>query len=136
MKKNIISGILTLIFTVFTFIACDDTITGKDIDSRIIPAANVSYSQHIQPVFEVKCNISACHEDAARAGGIALTSWAQAVADPSVIFPGEPQNSRLIWAIDPNYAAVSPMPPLGYPPLTANQIEGIRTWIAEGAKNN
>jgi len=28
------------------------------------------------------------------------------------------------------------MPPVGYYPLTKNQIDGIITWIKEGAENN
>lgn len=117
------------------FSGCDDTITGKEIDERPIPQSNVSYSKHIQPVLELKCASSGCHNDATRAGGLALTSWAQTTADPIITFPGEPDNSMLVWTIEAR-AGVPPMPPVGYPPLTADQIRGIRTWIAEGAKNN
>jgi len=93
----------------------------------------VSFSQHIYPVLNIKCNNAGCHDDQTRAGGISLTTWANVVADPTVVFPGEPQNSRLVWSIEGiNY----PMPPVGYPTLTKNQIEGIKKWIEEGAKNN
>ena len=44
------------------------------------------------------------------------------------------KNSRLVGAVEGigNF----PMPPVGYPPLTENQIKGIRTWIKEGADCN
>ncbi len=136
MTKNFFNLAAILIFSACCLVSCDDTITGKDIDSKIIPSVNVSYIEYIQPVFEVKCNFSGCHEDATRAGGLALTTWAGATADPGIVFPGEPQNSRMVWTIDPGYSSATPMPPVGYPVLTINQIEGIKTWIKEGAKNN
>lgn len=133
--KQIFSVLIAIIFfIIISYTGCKDQITGSDIDKRVIPDSNVSYSQDLQPVFELKCNSAGCHEDAARAGGLSLTSCANAKADPSIVFPGEPDNSRLVWAVEGigNY----PMPPLGYPPLTANQIKGIRTWIKEGAECN
>jgi hypothetical protein len=133
--KLIVPGfLLVLFFITMSYSGCKDQLTGSDVDNRVIPDSNVSYSQHIQPVFNIKCTNAGCHEDAARAGGISLTTCASTTADPSVVFPGEPDNSRLVWAIEGigNF----PMPPVGYPPLTSNQIKGIRTWIKEGANCN
>jgi hypothetical protein len=132
--KNLIAALSILTFFAFALvIGCKDQ--GTNIDSTEIPSSNVSYSQYIQPVFDNKCNNSGCHEDASRAGGLSLTSWANTTSDPGIVFPNEPQNSRLIWAIQ-NQAGISPMPPYGYVALTKNQIDGIKTWIQEGAKNN
>lgn len=135
MKQIFSFLILIIFFIIISYTSgCKDQITGNEIDNRIIPDSNVSYSQDIQPVFNLKCANAGCHEDATRAGGISLTTCANTKADPSIVFPGEPDNSRLIWAIEGigNY----PMPPVGYPPLTTNQINGIRTWIKEGADCN
>lgn len=132
---------ILIIFITFTlliyFTGCKDTIAGsEDIDSVIIPSSNVSFSKYIQPVFFVKCATSGCHDDGNRAGGLSLTSWANTTIDPSVVFPGKPNNSKLVWAIE-GQAGISPMPPIGFVrPLTPNQIQGIKTWVAEGAKNN
>ncbi len=132
--KNLIAALSILTFFAFALvIGCKDQ--GTNIDSTEIPSSNVSYSQYIQPVFDNKCNNSGCHEDASRAGGLSLTSWANTTSDPGIVFPNQPQNSRLIWAIQ-NQAGISPMPPYGYVALTKNQIDGIKTWIQEGAKNN
>lgn len=135
MKKIISSLIILTFFIIISYTSgCKDSVTASDVDNRIIPDSNVSYSTDLQPVFNLKCTNAGCHEDAARAGGISLTTCANTKEDPSVVFPGEPDNSRLIWAIEGigNY----PMPPIGYPPLTTNQIKGIRTWIKEGAECN
>lgn len=133
--KIIISLLLSIAFAIIiTYTGCKDQITAADVDKVVIPDSNVSYLKYIQPVFNVKCNSSACHTGSSPAGGIDLTTCTNATADPSVVFPGEPDNSRLMWAIEGigNY----PMPPPGYPILTQNQIKGIRTWIKEGAKCN
>lgn len=116
------------------FLCCKDTVTNSDIDNVVIPSSNVSYIKYIQPLFNVKCNYSGCHNDESRAAGLSLTDYQNATEDYSIIFPGEPQNSRLAVAIQPGSAY--PMPPNGYPSLTKNQIDGIITWIKEGAKNN
>ena len=128
---------ILLLFYLLLFTGCKDTVTGsEDIDKVIIPSSNVSFSQYIFPVFNVKCATSGCHDDATRAGDLSLTSWANATIDPSVIFPGKPNNSKLVWAIE-GQSGIAPMPPIGFiRPLTPNQIQGIKTWIAEGAKNN
>lgn len=136
MRKVIVNFSLILFFSLFLiFAGCKDTITGDDIDSRFIPSVNVSFNEHIQPIFNYKCNYSGCHNSEDAAGGLMLTTWASTTANPSIVFPGDPDNSILIWTIRYE-AGTRNMPPLGYQPLTEQQIEGIETWVAEGAKAN
>jgi len=136
MKKFYIPILLFSFVSVIYFNGCKDTVAGsEDIDSIIIPSSNVSFSEYIQPVFFVKCATSGCHDDGNRAGGLSLTSWANTVLDFSIVAPGLPNDSKLIWSIEGT--SVNAMPPPGYVrPLTPNQIQGIRIWVAEGAKNN
>jgi len=119
------------------YTGCDST-TVESIDSKTIPSSNVSYLNHIQPVFNIKCAVEGCHDVENRAGGLALTTWSATTDDQTIVFPGDPTTSRLVWVIDANYGSTTPMPPInsGIPTLTDNQIEGIKTWIKEGAKNN
>jgi hypothetical protein len=130
MKINLLLffSFISLIF----YLGCKDTTT--NIDSKTIPDSNVSFGEHIFPVFQTKCAIRGCHDDGTKAGGISLTTWVGAT-DPNIVVKGEPDNSPLVWSIEA-LAGISPMPPIGYPPLTQNQINGIKTWIKEGAKNN
>ncbi len=132
-KTKIYNFILVSIFALTAVIACDDTVA----PDLTIPDKDVSYSQHIQPLFNVSCAIAGCHDNATAAGGLRLTSWVNTTANPQVVFPYEPDNSILVWAVEGNTSA-TPMPPINgnVMPLTRNQIQGIRTWIAEGAKNN
>ena len=132
-KKYLLFGSLISI----SLISCDDTGINNDIDNIIIPSQNVSYAQYIQPVFNYKCTNSACHNSETRASGLDLTTWSGTVADPLVVSPGFPETSKIIWAVEGNSGS-SPMPPPygSVPPLTENQIEGLRTWILEGANPN
>ena len=120
--------------TVFFISACDDTSNITNIDSIIIPAQNVSYSQHIQPVFTAKCARSGCHDDQTQASNLSLTSYSNTTASYLVVAPGFPQNSLLV--LTTSGLTTNPMPPIGYPLLTKNQIDGIKNWVKEGAKNN
>jgi hypothetical protein len=134
MKKVIFNLSTVAAFILIIIFACDDTNTVEDIDNRVIPSENVSYSQHIQPVFNVKCNNSGCHNSIDGAGGLILSDWINTTADYLIVTPGKPNSSILVKAIQGQSA--NPMPPLGYSTLTTNQIEGIFTWIEEGALNN
>lgn len=129
---------LAVFFTVLLipFSGCDDTITVVDVDNKIIPDKDVSFAEHIYPVLQVKCAFSGCHESANPASGLDLTSWASTTADQNIVLRGEPDLSRLIWAVE-GRSGFPPMPPIGSSrPLTLNQIKGFRTWVLEGAKNN
>ena len=135
MKKIFL--LISILFPIvsFFFWGCKDTVTADQLDSTIIPSSNVSYSKYIQPVFNLKC--INCHGSGETDGGVNLTTWAGTTADPSVVFPGYPDNSSLVWCVE-GKPGVSAMPPVGspYKPLTANQVDGLKTWIKEGAKNN
>ncbi len=129
--------LLFLTFLTFLFVVafgCDDTVSNYVED---IPESNVSYSKHIQPIFNLKCTSSGCHEDQTRAGNLSLTSYGNVTADELIIVPYHPENSILVWAIEGD-AGYGPMPPLGapVPPLSQKEIQGIKTWIKEGAKSN
>lgn len=134
MKKSLSPFCTAILFIAVLFIACDDTLTEADLDKKIIPSKDVSYNEYIQPVFQLKCAQAGCHNSKDKAGGLNLDSHYGATSNTQIVFPGLPENSKLVWSIEgrSNY----PMPPVGYSPLTKNQIDGIKIWIKEGAKNN
>lgn len=131
----IMKEIALILLIVSTFVSCDDTLTVQDVDNKIIPDKDVSFSKHIYPVFQVKC--ISCHNATNPDGGLDLTTYSAATADFNVIFPGNPDNSRIVWAIEGNKPPIQPMPPIGYSrPFNENQRLGLRTWITEGALDN
>ena len=131
--KIYFSSFSSIIFVLLILTNCDDSLTVEDVDKKIIPSSNVSFADHVYPVFQVKCIY--CHNATDPDGGLDLTTYASTTADLNVVFPGEAGLSSLYWAIS-GTSGVEPMPPIGYPVLTKNQIDGIKTWINEGAKNN
>ncbi|MBU1098175.1 MAG: hypothetical protein CVV23_12930 [Ignavibacteriae bacterium HGW-Ignavibacteriae-2] len=116
--------------------SCDDTVTGDEIDSIIIPEQDVSFSKHLYPIFNVKC-AHACHNEENFDGSYSMTTWSN-VLQAGVVNPFSPETSRLIWRIDSEKYGYEPMPPYNsnVKPLTENQRIGVFTWIKEGAKNN
>jgi hypothetical protein len=130
--KEMKSILIILIFLGIVFIACDDTINSTDIDKVIIPDSNVSYSQYIAPLFEVKC--VTCHDGSSDSNLPNLTDFS--FVDGYYVVPGEPGQSVLVYTIEGNVPPFPLMPPGGYRALNENQVNGVKTWIAEGAQHN
>jgi hypothetical protein len=136
MKKLIIIFSGLLFFALLITIGCKDTVTATEIDSRVMPQSNISWSADLQPVFDLKCTNSGCHDNASRAGGLSLTSCVNAKADPGVIAEFSSKTSRIVWAVE-GMAGIQPMPPVGVnKPFTSEQDRGLKKWIDEGAKCN
>lgn len=133
MKKHFVKYFILVLIAVVIIISqsCDDSLTSTEVDNIVMPDSNVSYGMHVAPVFEVKC--VPCHNSQRSEAGLDLSSWVNATRDPSIIFPGSDSTSILVYSIEriPPYA---PMPPSEW--LKRNHIDGIRTWIREGAQNN
>ncbi len=110
---------------------CKDTTTAPTGDI-VFPDSNISYSQHVQPTFNLKCAFSGCHDDGTRAGNLSLTSYLNATEQPGVIVRGDSQHSLLAQKID----GTLPHQDQANLRLTENQIKGIKKWIDEGAKDN
>ena len=116
--------------------SCDDTVSAEDIDNRVIPDSDVSFTTDLLPVFNLKCSTGHCHNSSYMAGGYSMETWSS-VVQAGIVNPGSPETSRLVWRIDAKFG-YELMPPVGgsIVPLTENQVRGIYTWIAEGANNN
>ena len=101
----------------------------------------MSYSKEIQvPIFNSSCATAGCH-DAGRAGELSLMSYDELMdegAHRRLVEPFDAEGSPLVWSlegVDPAGAPVSLMPP-NPPFLRADQIQTIKDWIDEGARNN
>lgn len=96
----------------------------------------VSYAEDIAPIFEescVQCHGAEKDGEVRKEALLDLTSYEALMAGSefgSVVEPGDPDNSMIVVLIEDG-----DMPEDG-DPLPAEQIEKIRTWIAEGAENN
>lgn len=93
----------------------------------------VYFEKDILPLLLSNCAKSGCHDPITKVEGIVFTDYANTMASGRII-PGNPLNSDLYDAItetDPKKV----MPPPPHAPLTSDQKELLRKWIAQGAQN-
>lgn len=133
----LLSLIVVAIWLLF-LLGCEDENPVSDEGSNIIfPDSGVSYSQHVEPLFQQRCALSGCHAGSSPTAGLNLTtpSYHNLVNNhqPRLVTSGEPQNSLLVQRLD---GTIGQRMPLNRQALTPNQINGIRKWIQEGVPNN
>jgi hypothetical protein len=100
----------------------------------LLPAVHgVEFEKDIRPLLAKHCH--QCHSLTLKEAGLRLDARQYAFAggdNGAVIVPGKPQESPLFQRIASSDRD-SRMPPEGEP-LTAGQIEAIKSWISAGAK--
>ena len=102
--------------------------------SAIAAEKQVDFALHVQPILAAKC--LKCHGPGKASGGIAFNTCDRALAaaesgEPAIV-PGKPKESELMKRVSSTDDSVR-MPPEGKP-LTAAEIEVLRSWIAGGAE--
>lgn len=129
--------ILTIIlFTGLLATSCKDEVAGPEGSPSdiVFPAANVRYGEHVQAMFNQTCALGGCHDDGQNQSPLKLTSYGNTVFGVlGVVVQGSPDQSTLVLRIE---GRLGQRMPLNRNALNQNQINGIRTWIAEGAQNN
>jgi len=109
------------------------------------PPSNVSFSSDVQPIFaSAGCAVSSCH-GSSKSAGLSLTpseAYDNLVNIPSTemgslkrVLPDDAENSYLIIKLEGRQTVGGRMPLTGGA-LSTRNIQIIRTWIDEGAKNN
>jgi len=109
------------------------------------PGGTVSYASDIAPLFnQAGCLTLGCHGGAFPSSGFDLRTYessfkqgteAQFVLDVCPIVAGDPDASYLVEKLLPS-PRVGVRMPQNLTPLTAEQIELVRTWVLEGARKN
>ena len=109
------------------------------------PPTDPSFQNEIQPILTKSCAIASCH-DAFAQGGLDLSEGkaydnlvdVASVNDPSkkLVVPDDADNSYLVIKIEGDPGDGTSRMPIGGNPLPDSEIELIRTWIDQGAKNN
>ncbi|HUI30703.1 MAG TPA: hypothetical protein VLX91_10835 [Candidatus Acidoferrales bacterium] len=132
--KSISIAFLTAAFAI-ALSSCKNTVN-TPIGDIVFPASNVSYSVHVQPLFNVGC--ISCHNDGINGpaeGGLNLTNYISATTSVSglILTNGDTTHSVFVQWIEGKYIH-DDTPFLSV--LTLNQIQGLKTWVKEGARNN
>jgi uncharacterized membrane protein len=92
------------------------------------------YARHIYPVLDKKC--VSCHGEEEIKGHLRLDSYdllMRGGADGAVVIPGHPERSILQQRITLAPTDKKFMPAENKPPLTPDEVNWIRAWIAQGA---
>jgi hypothetical protein len=118
--------------TTFLLAVCADSWS-----PTVLLAANVrevDFATTIKPILARRC--FACHGPTEVNGGLRLhkreAAFAELESGEYAIVAGRPDESALVERVSAEDEALR-MPPEGKP-LTAAEIDALRTWIAEGAK--
>jgi hypothetical protein len=132
MRTRIIISLIVLLF----LLSCKEVLTGVDDVSIVFPPSNISYSRHVDPLFQQRCAVSGCHVGNSAAAGLNLQTPSYSSLmnyQPRLVVAGASNNSLLVQRLD---GRIQPRMPLGSNPLNQNQLDGIKKWIDEGALNN
>lgn len=138
MKKNILISIIILSLVAITFFnySCKDE-SAETCDSIVFPdTGTVRYLTHVQPLFDCSCAFVGCHgADTKEIRGFSLDDYDNFMtgATRQVIYRGDPDASPLILRVEGKVGVR--MPP-DRPPLSMNQINGLKRWIRQGAPLN
>jgi hypothetical protein len=114
-----------------------------------IEPGEVSFSQQVQPILTDRCAFSGCHASTSPAAeqslaeGLAYVNVynvpSQELPSMDRVEPGDPDQSYLVHKIQGTHLDVGGSGlrmPRGQEPLSQDQINLIRAWIQQGARNN
>jgi hypothetical protein len=109
----------------------------------------VSFSQQVQPILTDRCAFGGCHASVSPAAGLSLSEGlayagtynvpSQELPSMDRVEPGDPDQSYLVHKIQGTHLDVGGSGlrmPRGQEPLSQDQIDLIRAWIEQGARNN
>jgi hypothetical protein len=105
-----------------------------------LPPGIVCFERDVLPIFQNSCgkvdaNGVGCHNSVSRQKGLDFTSYSSIIASVEAYqqHEGEPGFQEILEKITEDRPDKR-MPPPGNAPLTAEQIETLRKWINQGAK--
>jgi hypothetical protein len=125
-----------LVICAFTWLSCKDQTNQSHTSNIIFPDSNVSFSKHVEPLFQQTCIAGGCHGGSQPAANLNLEfdAWHSLIDYlPPIVLVKNGNKSPLVMYLD---GRLAPQMPLREQPLTTNQINGVKTWIDEGAKPN
>jgi len=93
----------------------------------------VYFENQVLPILLSSCAMSKCHDNVSHKEGVQLTSYSSLMSS-DIVKAGKSYDSKIMEVI--TKTDKERMPPSPYSALDPSQIELIRKWIDQGAKNN
>ena len=97
----------------------------------------VSFHKQVKPILQARCQ--GCHQPAKARGEYLMTDFARLLgggeSEEKAVVPGKPDESYLVLQVTPDKDGAASMPPKGKP-LSQVEIDLIREWITQGAKDD
>ena len=119
----------------------DDSTVGPD-ESAVEGSRTEATLAEVSQIFAVSCVTSGCHSGGDPVAGLSLEGdfaahivgvASEQRSDLKLVDPGNPDKSYLLMKVRGDDEIISQRMPPGAP-LSAEQVEIIRAWIASGAK--
>jgi len=114
----------------------DDATKPDEVKNEAQPTL-VSYDQDVYPIFRKAC--LGCHQSGKRMGEYLMTDFASLIrggeSGETAVVPGNPDASYLFDQITPRDGHAE-MPKAPWPALTQAEIDTVKNWIVQGAKND
>lgn len=143
MIRNILTVLSLVVFAILLFNSgCADSGTNPQEENIVLPDSNLTYNDHIYSLFSLKCSSrDGCHSFINPARGLIMIDYNNIMNhylkySPSekLILVGDGESSPLYKVlIQDGYQGIPQMPKDG-PYLNANQVNGVKKWIKEGAQ--
>lgn len=114
-------------------------LVGAASSASLAAEEHVSYKLDVQPILQSRC--SSCHQpggEGYKASGLDLTSYQGLMKGTQygpIVVLGDPLTSNLMVLVE-GRARPEVRMPHGQRPLLKQQIDIIRLWVKQGAKDN
>lgn len=108
--------------------------TDPPVVSTTCDPDTVYFQNTILPLLVSNCTESGCHNATDHAEGIVLTSYQQILTTVENVTLNDWGENKLIKSLEDD--EIDERMPSGKPAFTADQINQIKIWILQGAKNN
>lgn len=126
LRLSLVAGVVAVCLTVPSPLRGEEPATSGE----------VSYFRQVRPIFQAQCQ--GCHQPAKRGGEYVMTAFESLLkggeSGEAAIVPGKPDESYLVAQITPHEGKADM--PKDRPPLSQTQLDLVRTWIAQGAKDD
>lgn len=103
------------------------------VDTIRCDSGTVYFENQILPILLSSCSMTDCHDKVSHKEGVILTDY-NSLMNSNIVKAGKSYDSKLYEVI--TETGNDRMPPKPRTALSFSQIEEIRKWIDQGAKNN